>query len=302
MNETKRGVLKGYFAPAARPTAIQFSELIDSLVHLNDANNNNLELDGSITLGNRLVDPRPLKAGTIRWNPATSKFEASYDGTTFVEFGGGASGNPLTIGKAVLGTPGAGALLNFAVLAHSNHNTDAKFAFAQSDTGNTIINADTNKSINFNNAGIPQMIFKNSKLTIGKTPAVATPLLEVFGEANKNLGGMWGVVSDKRVKKNIMSFDEGIEAIRKLRIVKFQFNGKGNTSKDLESIGVIAQEAKDVLPEAVNAYSAKFNEEDEFETEILSFNGSSLFYKMVNAIKDIDKRLAAIETKTKIKK
>ena len=82
----------------------------------------------------------------------------------------------------------------------------------------------------------------------------------------------------------------------------FQFNGKANTPNEVESIGVIAQEAMKVLPEAVSTNLVKLNEEDTEETEVLSFNGSTLFYKMINAIKDIDNRLAELETKTKTKK
>jgi hypothetical protein len=300
MNETKRGTLKGYFAPAARPNATQFEEFIDSLVHLNDANNGNVEFGGSISLGDRLPgDLRPLKAGTIKWNGVTSKFQASFDGVTFVDFGGGASGNPLTIGNATIGTPTAGPMTTAAVFAETTRFNTNQFALAQTLGGVTILNAAT--SIQFQNAGTTRMAFLNGVLTIGANPGVATSLLDVWGDARK-IGVAWGAISDERVKKNVKAFTEGIEPIRKLRIVKFQYNGKGNTPKDMESVGVIAQEAKEVLPESVTSYKAKLNEDDENETELLSFNASSLFYNMINAIKELDQRLADLESKTKSKK
>jgi hypothetical protein len=294
MNEQKRATLKGYFAPAARPTANQFGEFIDSLVHLNDVNTNNVEFGGSITLSDRLPpasDPRPLKPGTIKWNNVTSKFQASFDGINWVDFG---AANPLVLGAATVGTPGAGPMAGNAVFAESSRFLGAQFALAQTTAGVTFLNAAT--FIQFQNNGSTKMTLLNGVLTIGTLPGVATSLLDVAGDARKSAGGAtWQFFCDERVKKNITPIDEGIEAIRKLRIVKFQYNGKANTLNDLEIIGVIAQEAREALPESVTTYKAKLNEEDEHETELLSFSAHSLIFKMVNAIKDIDKRLAALE-------
>lgn len=130
--------------------------------------------------------------------------------------------------------------------------------------------------------------------------------LHVQGDAFKSDGGdLWNVLSDKRLKKNIKTYGEGIELIKKLNPVTYEYNGKAGTVKGKKQIGVVAQELQQVAPHMVSTY--KFTTVNDggieyvdgrpdglapvvaTEHEFLGINASSLKWIMVNAMKDQQK-------------
>ena len=61
----------------------------------------------------------------------------------------------------------------------------------------------------------------NVRLGIGKTPSFQLELNQ--NSAAKPTSTLWTVVSDDRIKKDIITIDDGLETIEKLRPVKFKF-------------------------------------------------------------------------------
>jgi hypothetical protein len=98
------------------------------------------------------------------------------------------------------------------------------------------------------------------------------------GLAYKPGGGSWLAISDKRLKKNISEFNEGLEVITKIKPVRYQYNGEANTPDDgQEYIGVIAQELIEIAPFMVKDY----------QNEYLSVDPSAFTYLMINSIKQL---------------
>ena len=67
-------------------------------------------------------------------------------------------------------------------------------------------------------------------------------------------GGMWAT-SDKRFKKNIAKITDGLDKIMKLNAVSYEFNTEEYKKLNFPStkqVGFIAQELKEVIPEAVH--------------------------------------------------
>lgn len=149
--------------------------------------------------------------------------------------------------------------------------------------------------------------------------------LHVFGSAAKTDGlSEWTVLSDKRLKKNIKAYKEGLDLILKIDPVSYKYNGKGGTKDNTERVGVIAQELQKVAPLMVAKHKhidsgdngveyidgipegLKFNK---IEEEYLSINTSNLKWILVNAVKeqqeiiesqkeeisDLEERLSKIE-------
>jgi len=79
--------------------------------------------------------------------------------------------------------------------------------------------------------------------------------LFVYGEAGGT--SAWYNDSDKRLKKNIETIDSALDKVMKLRGVSFEWNGSERYQKG-KSIGFIAQEAIEVVPELVD-----YNEEND---------------------------------------
>src|SRR5690606_18079376 len=67
--------------------------------------------------------------------------------------------------------------------------------------------------------------------------------LYVNGGAYKTVGGAdWNTLSDKRFKKDIRDYEDGLDLIKKIEPKRFRYNGKLNTNPDNLEIGVIAQD------------------------------------------------------------
>ena len=128
----------------------------------------------------------------------------------------------------------------------------------------------------------------------------ATPALVVNGGASKLNGGFWGNTSDRRVKKEIRPFNEGLQKILLFDPVLYKYNGKGGTiDNGTDYIGVIAQDVKKIMPEFVTSQFKKLNPEDTEEQEILSHDLSPLIFMFINAIKELNERVEKLEKSKK---
>lgn len=110
--------------------------------------------------------------------------------------------------------------------------------------------------------------------------------LQVHGNAAKSAGGTtWATFSDRRLKKNIRPFEDGLETLLRIDPVRFQYNGRLNTSDKQEEIGIIAQDIQKVAPYMVDDFEhqdAKGRKEN-----YLLYNSNALFYILVNSIKTV---------------
>ena len=116
---------------------------------------------------------------------------------------------------------------------------------------------------------------------IGKTSASYT--LDVSGTIRATADVI--AYSDKRVKENIITIDNALEKVTKLRGVTY-------TRKDIEDkstkIGVIAQEVLEVLPEVVS-------KDDEGKYSVAYGNMAGVF---IEAIKELENRIKELENKS----
>ena len=124
-----------------------------------------------------------------------------------------------------------------------------------------------------------------------------TDTLTVNGSASKPGGGDWATFSDKRLKKNIHPFTDGLEQVLAINPVKYQYNGKGGiTDTETEFVGVVAQEVEKVAPYMVEPkeyVELAYEGEDETYREYvkstesyLSVNATAIRYMLVNAVKE----------------
>jgi len=125
----------------------------------------------------------------------------------------------------------------------------------------------------------PAMVVKKSTGNVGigiKSPGY---LLEVNGSAGKPGGGSWSNSSDERLKDIAGKYDRGLDQILSLKPVTFYYkdgNPRGLPT-DEEYIGFIAQEVRDLFPEAVS----------EGQDGYLDFNMHPVNVAVVNAIKEL---------------
>jgi len=115
-------------------------------------------------------------------------------------------------------------------------------------------------------------------VTIG-TSSVPGYNLVVAGTAAKTNGGSWSVLSDLRLKDLKGEYLKGLDEIIRLKPVRFTYkpgNPRGLDSGE-EQIGFVAQEVREVFPEAVK----------ECRDGYLDFNMHAVNVALVNAVKQL---------------
>jgi hypothetical protein len=120
---------------------------------------------------------------------------------------------------------------------------------------------------------------------LGSTAQLASYKLEVDGTAGKPGGGSWTNSSDRRLKQNIHSYQDGLSEIQKIHPVIFQYNELSAYDTTPEYVGVIAQELQEVAPYMVS----------ENEKGFLDVNNSAMTYMLVNAVKEQQEMINALQ-------
>ena len=121
------------------------------------------------------------------------------------------------------------------------------------------------------------------------------------GGAAKPGGGSFTATSDARVKNVVGIYARGLQEVTQLNPVRFVYNGRGETPMDgKECTGLIAQEARQIIPEIVSSRLGKLNEDDENQVEILMVDPSDLVFALVNACKELKTEVDVLKAKVLI--
>jgi hypothetical protein len=114
--------------------------------------------------------------------------------------------------------------------------------------------------------------------------------------AAKPGNAFWTVSSDRRMKRNIRLFKQGLEFLRQLpRAQRFEYNGAAGTPEGKEYVGFVAQELQAVAPSWVQTLPGKLNPDDVEETDLLYVNSGELNFVLMNAVLELADRVDALE-------
>ena len=102
---------------------------------------------------------------------------------------------------------------------------------------------------------------------------------EVGGNAFKPGGGSWAASSDKRLKDIDGSYELGLGAIVRLNIVRFHYkkDNPRNEPSDRQFVGLIAQDVKKIIPEAVSERGDGY----------LDLDTTPINFALINAVKEL---------------
>jgi hypothetical protein len=99
-------------------------------------------------------------------------------------------------------------------------------------------------------------------------------------------------VSDRRLKSDIVPWRKGLDLVRRLQPVSFQWNGRANRPKDGRAhIGLVADEVEQVLPEAVSEALRQLDPQDADPTPVKFLDDRALICALVNAVQQLAERL-----------
>ena len=140
----------------------------------------------------------------------------------------------------------------------------------------------------------------NSDARVGIGTQAPDQLFSVNGDASKLGGGSWQTFSDRRLKKDIKPFSDGLSTLLQINPVSFKYNGLGGyQANGKDYIGVIAQEIKPVAPYMVETVTKKLNESDTKPEDLLMYDSSALVYILVNAVKEQQKQIESLQSQLK---
>lgn len=108
--------------------------------------------------------------------------------------------------------------------------------------------------------------------------------------------GSWVSASDKRLKENFVKIDNAIDKIN--GITAYTYNRKFNTNRE---VGIIAQDIKKVLPEAVimNNVLHKFPDGKEIKN-VLGVNYNAVASLAIEGVKELNQKVINLENQNKI--
>jgi hypothetical protein len=197
-------------------------------------------------------------------------------------------------------------------------NPETEFALGTDPDGNVILNAGGNGLLFLTNnrnlsegmmigpqgVSIASFMIPTSFPNDGSVPGTGNntdtsqPIrFYVNGNAAKGTPGAGFLnTSDARTKEDIVEFEDGLEKLQQIKPVRFRYNGKAHTVKDIGGIGIIAQELQKVFPEMIHKCKGELDEKGK-EEEILLTDTSSLIYVAVNAIKELNQKVERLQTK-----
>jgi hypothetical protein len=133
------------------------------------------------------------------------------------------------------------------------------------------------------NNGDHLVVRSNGQVGIGTTNPQFD--LHVNGTAGKPGGGSWSNASDRRLKKDITPFNDGINVVMDITPVNFKYNGKLKLPTEQRYIGVIAQELREVAPFMVSTFQGTDGQ------EYLKVDPSAFDFILINAVKEQQKMI-----------
>jgi hypothetical protein len=112
--------------------------------------------------------------------------------------------------------------------------------------------------------------------------------------AGKPSTNTWTISSDIRLKRNIRPFEGGMEVIRLLEPLLAEYNGLGQTPEGARVVSLDAAKVREIVPHAVTSTRGKLRVEDTEETDLLGLNTHEIFYHLLRAVQQMDRRLAQL--------
>lgn len=124
--------------------------------------------------------------------------------------------------------------------------------------------------------------------------------LQADGNAQKPGGGAWATLSDRRTKKEIQPFEDGLDILTQINPVTFKYNGQYQTTDDNQTyVGIVAQEVQPIAPYMIGKQT--ITSENGTQQEILNYDGGTyMIYVLVNAVKQQQQQLQEAHSKNKL--
>lgn len=133
---------------------------------------------------------------------------------------------------------------------------------------------------------------------VGINTILPTQTFSVNGTAGKPGGGDWLTFSDRRVKKNVAAFTDGLDVLMRLDPVTFQYKqNSGYDDTEKQFVGFIAQDVEVVAPYMITTYDDSDGPSKLADKRV--FDESALSKILVNAVQEQQLQIEALNARIK---
>ncbi|MEO6285033.1 MAG: tail fiber domain-containing protein [Dyadobacter sp.] len=153
--------------------------------------------------------------------------------------------------------------------------------------------ADGNANISYATAiGAGAKVTKEHSIVLGTAfdyvgVGVSAPAYQLHlsnSSAAKLGSSSWTIWSDKRLKKDISDFTDGLDLLKQIKPVKFRYNGEAGTKSDKQFVGIIAQDMQKIAPYTIG--SSMYQDSLGNKTEYLDYDANAVTYILINSVKE----------------
>jgi hypothetical protein len=117
-------------------------------------------------------------------------------------------------------------------------------------------------------------------------------------QATNYFGTTWTNVSDARTKKDVTPYTLGTAALKQLMPVDYAYNGEyGSPDKGTIQTGLIAQEVLTTPLASMVGTTVYIDPQTGQQTTLYNLNTNQLVFALINAVKELDARVKALEPK-----
>jgi hypothetical protein len=106
-----------------------------------------------------------------------------------------------------------------------------------------------------------------------------------FNDAAKPSSSAWTVASDRRLKKDVKPFTDGLNVLMQINPVWFTYTGEADMPEDT-GVGTIAQELEKIAPYMVNEWEFR-NEETRTTETYKAVDYGAMDFVLINAIQEL---------------
>jgi hypothetical protein len=139
-------------------------------------------------------------------------------------------------------------------------------------------------------------IVMGNNANVGIGVSAPTYQLQLSTDAAAKLGtSLWTIWSDRRLKKDISDFTDGLQLLKEIKPVWFSYNGEAGIKTNKKFVGVIAQDMQQIAPYTIGSFV--YEDSLGHKTEYLDYDASAVTYILINAVKE---QQAIIEQKQKL--
>lgn len=209
---------------------------------------------------------------------AQLKIETTGNG---VFFNGASSTNSITLGKARTGSGNVILDMNSSV---ADETAGYGFRFLRTSTGSSRFIHKGTGQYQFLADDLANVTFWINGSQLGVWRHTTGDFEVRVGNAFKLGGGPFAALSDKRLKRNVKEYADGLNEVMQLNPVTFKYT-KDIDPKAKNYVGVIAQEVQQVAP-YMTENTDVFDDNDKSKGTYLSIDPNAFTYMLINAVQE----------------